>query len=127
MEVGRKELHMKSKRSWKQRCGMRLARLACRALIALLVIVAAPACHRSAHGDVRSTTDSQAVATPTTDCGRCSAAAPAVASSAQTDIVQASTLPTVTQQPVMRVALFIDQTGSMEQARVPHVSADSVT
>ncbi|HXA18918.1 MAG TPA: hypothetical protein VN380_18130 [Thermoanaerobaculia bacterium] len=27
----------------------------------------------------------------------------------------------------MRVALFIDQTGSMEQARVPHVAADSVT
>gem|GEM_PF-1614307 len=118
---------MKSKRSWKQTRGMRLVGCACRALIAVLVIVTATACHRSEHGDVRPTTDSQAIATPTTDCGRCSAAAPAVASSAQTDIVQASTPPTVTQQPVIRVALFIDQTGSMEQARVPHVAADSVT
>jgi len=31
------------------------------------------------------------------------------------------------QQPPLRVVLFVDQTGSMEQARVPHVSADSVT
>jgi hypothetical protein len=118
---------MKSKCSSKQTRGVRLVRLACRALIAVLVIVTATACHRSEHGDARPTTDSQAVATPTTDCGRCSAAASAVASSAtQNDVVQASPLPTVSQQPVMRVALFIDQTGSMEQARVAHVTADSL-
>jgi hypothetical protein len=119
---------MKSKRSWKQTRGMRLVGRACRALIAVLIIVTATACQRAAHGDVRPTTDSQAVATSTTDCGRGSAAASAAGSGAtQNDGVQAPPPPALSQQPIMRVALFIDQTGSMEQARVAHVTADSVT
>lgn len=116
---------MRLKGSSKHTHGMRLASLACRALIAVVFIVAATACH--GHGDVRRTADSQA-APPTTDCGRCSSPAPAVALSvAQPDVAQSAPARPVAQQPVLRVALFIDQTGSMEQARVPHVSADSVT
>jgi len=94
----------------------------------VLLFVAMTGCHGAAHDDVRHTTDSQAVAPAASDCGRYSSAALAVASSAmQSDVGQASRPSTMAQQPVLRIALFIDQTGSMEQARVPHVSADSVT
>jgi hypothetical protein len=98
------------------------------ALIAVLLIIAVTACHGAARGDVRRTSESQTGASPATDCERCSSVAAVAASPVtQNEVAQASPPPALVQQPVLRVALFIDQTGSMEQARVPHVSSESVT
>lgn len=98
-------------------------RFASGALIAASLIVAMTACHGAAHGDVHRDPVGQSVATPASGCDACAGQEAASSPGEQNASVQHGQV----QQPPLRVALFIDQTGSMEQARVPHVTADSVT
>jgi hypothetical protein len=106
----------------------RSVRFALGALIAVLLIVTATACHGTAHGDVGHTADSQTVATSASECGTCSRSALAATSTAtQSEVAQPSPPAAAAQQPPLRAVVFIDQTGSMELARVPHVTADSLT
>jgi hypothetical protein len=121
--MGRKELHMKLKRSSKQVGVARLVGVACAALIAASLIVAMTACYGAAHGDVHRDPASQSVAAPVSGCDACARQEATSSPGEQNASVQHGQV----QQPPLRVAVFIDQTGSMEQARVPHVTADSLT
>ncbi len=108
------------KRRWQR---TRCSRVACGTLTAVFLIVALTACHGAARGDVHRDPVSQSVAASGTACDACVRQDAASSPVEQNASVQQGH----SQQPPLRVVLFVDQTGSMEQARVPHVSADSVT
>jgi hypothetical protein len=93
------------------------------ALIAASLVVAMTACHGAAHGDVHRDPVGQSVAAPASGCDACARQEAASSPGERNASLQQGQV----QQPPLRVAVFIDQTGSMEQARVPHVTADSVT
>lgn len=115
---------MKLKQTSKSRCGSALVRFTGGVAIAALLITV-PACHVKARRATGTATDISTVASAS-DCGECASSDQASVPVAQTDAGQAATQTVPSQPRVLRVALFIDQTGSMEQARVQRVSAEAI-
>jgi hypothetical protein len=102
-----------------------------------MVLLAASACDRTARSDVRdeariqtvaTSADSQIVAgSSASECATCTRESRAASVKPQNELTQPSPAGAEVQKPLLRAALFIDQSESMEQARVPHVSQGSLT
>jgi hypothetical protein len=112
-------------------------------LLLAILLLAAIACNRAtAQGDAPQQQASETVhAVPmdrpgmsrapivnraTNPCATCPREAPAAPESLRDEVRQGSIVESEQQQALLRVAVFLDQSESMTQARVPQVSAESL-
>lgn len=104
-------------------CSPRVRRLAVPALIAVLLLVAI-ACDRPSRS-LREETVAEAVSTANEVPMRLQRG-PVASSATRNELTQVAPVDREEQQPILRVALFIDQSESMDRARVPHVTHESL-